>query len=276
MKNIKTVRRKAKIIFRISIILSIITMVVFSAIYTKNQHNWTLWAGCLAMVWLAFSIIVYACIKWIWDIKDLMTEFKEKDDLMSGGLAFVGVFGFVIILMFVLSKISYFANAKDLFETMSSLFAVAMPAFIGLLGVQYSVAIQERNRKQDLRLDAKPFFNIQCCKAIAIPDEIKHTIHEIKIKIKITNISQNIGIPIKVISRDSDNCEVVLPYTPLASKDVLEKEILVRSDELYGDNVHIAVVYKDTFENMYELTIEFIQSEKYELSNTQVLSDKLI
>ena len=27
---------------------------------------------------------------------------------------------------------------------------------------------------------------------------------------------------------------------------------------------------------MYELTIEFIQSEKYELSNTQVLSDKLI
>lgn len=67
-----------------------------------------------------------------------------------------------------------------------------------------------------------------------------------------------------------------MPYTPLASKDVLEKEILVRSDELYGDNVHIAVVYKDTFENMYELTIEFIQSEKYELSNTQVLSDKLI
>lgn len=95
-------------------------------------------------------------------------------------------------------------------------------------------------------------------------------------EIKITNISQNIGIPIKVISRDSDNCEVVLPYTPLASKDVLEKEILVRSDELYGDNVHIAVVYKDTFENMYELIIEFIQSEKYELSNTQVLSDKLI
>lgn len=269
-------RRKAKIVFRTSIILSIVTMVLFSAVYIKKQYDWLLWAGCLALIWLALSIIMYTFIKWSWDIKDLMTEFKEEDNLMSGGLAFAGVFGFIIILMFGLSKISFFANAKDLFETMSSLFAVAMPAFIGLLGIQYSVAIQERNRQQDLRLDAKPFFDIQCCKVVAISDENKNTIHEIKIKIKITNISQNIGIPVKVLSRDSDNCEVILPYTPLASKGVLEKEVLVRSNEPYGDKIHIAVVYKDTFENMYELSIEFIQHEKYELSNTQVLSDKLI
>lgn len=82
-------------------------------------------------------------MKWLWDIRDLMTEYKEKDNLLSGGLALAGVFGFVIVVMFILSKISVFADVKELFETMSALFVAAMPAFIGLeqnRSLKYNVA----------------------------------------------------------------------------------------------------------------------------------------
>lgn len=205
-----------------------------------------------------------------------MTEYREKDNLLSGGLALATAFGFVIIFMFLLSKISLLADVKDLFEKVSSLFVAAMPAFIGLLGVQYSVAIQERNRKQDLRLGSKPFFKIQCCKVEAIPDENKHTCHTMRIKVKFTNISQSIGIPVKIVSCNSDNCETLLHYTPLANEDVLETEVEVKSDMPYGDKISIALIYKDTYENMYKSKIEFIQYEKYELSNTRVLYDNLI
>lgn len=150
LKEIKKNRGKTKFIFRAIIVLSIIAFFVFCILYTKNQYSWTLWGGTIALILLVFAIIIYTFVKWLWDIRDLMTEYKEKDNLLSGGLALAGAFGFVIIFMFLLSKIPLLADVKDLFETMSALFVAAMPAFIGLLGVQYSVAIQERNRKQDL------------------------------------------------------------------------------------------------------------------------------
>ena len=276
MNDTKKNRRKIKITFRAAITLLIIAFFAFCVLYTQNQYGWMLWCGSIALILLAFIIIIYSFIKWLWDIRDLMTEYKEKDNLLSGGLALAGVFGFVIVVMFILSKISVFEDVKDLFETMSALLVAAMPAFIGLLGVQYSVAIQERNRKQDLRLGSKPFFKIQCCKLVAIPDENKHTCHAMRIKIKITNISQHIGIPVKILSCDSDNCEIALPYTPLANNEVLETEVEIKSEKPYGDKIHVALIYKDTYENTYKSKIEFIQYEKYELSNTQVLYDNLI
>lgn len=276
MKEFKNNRRTIKYVFRGVIFLSIITLLVSCIVYTNNQYSWTLWCGCIALILLVFSIIIYTFVKWLWDIRDLMTEYREKDNLLSGGLALATAFGFVIIFMFLLSKISLLADVKDLFEKVSSLFVAAMPAFIGLLGVQYSVAIQERNRKQDLRLGSKPFFKIQCCKVEAIPDENKHTCHTMRIKVKFTNISQSIGIPVKIVSCNSDNCETLLHYTPLANEDVLETEVEVKSDMPYGDKISIALIYKDTYENMYKSKIEFIQYEKYELSNTRVLYDNLI
>ena len=276
MKEFKNNRRTIKYVFRGVIFLSIITLLVSCIVYTNNQYSWALWCGCIALILLVFSIIIYTFVKWLWDIRDLMTEYREKDNLLSGGLALATAFGFVIIFMFLLSKISLLADVKDLFEKVSALFVAAMPAFIGLLGVQYSVAIQERNRKQDLRLGSKPFFKIQCCKVEAIPDENKHTCHTMRIKVKMTNISQNIGIPLKICSCDSNDCEIALSYNPLANNDHFETAVEVRSDTPYCDKINIAIFYKDIYENMYKSKIEFLQHEKYELSKTQVLHDKLI
>lgn len=274
--NAKKNRKKSKAAFWITIICSIVVFIVSSVAYAHTQQGWLVWLGIADMVLFAVGLISFSFIVWLWDIKDLMTEYKEKDNLLSGGLAFVSIFGLVILMLYGLSELPFVAEGKELMQTMSSLFVAAMPAFIGLLGVQFSVAIQERNRKQDLRLGAKPFFKVQCCKVAAIPDENGHTCHAMKIKVNITNISQSIGIPAKVISCDSENCVVELPYTPLANKDVFEKEVEVTSEHPYGDKVHIAIIYKDVYENLYEMKITFIQHSKFDMSETEVLSDGLL
>lgn len=274
--NIKKDRKKIKTIFLIAIVCLVVGFIVSSALYARTEQSWLIWVGVADLIVFTLGLISFAFILWSWDIKDLMTEYKENDNLISGGLAFTSIFGLVILLLFGLSQMPFLAEGKELLQTMSSLFVAAMPAFLGLLGVHFSVAIQERNRKLDLRLGAKPFFKVQCCKVAAIPDENGHTCHAMKIKVRITNISQSIGIPVKVVSCDSDNCETELPYAPLANKDILEKEVEVTSEQPYGASVHVAIIYKDTYDNTYEMKIEFEQHKNFDMSDTQVLSDKLI
>ena len=274
--NMKKNRKKVKTLFIVTIICLIVAFVVLSIIHTYTQQNWIIWVGVANLILFTLELISFAFVLWSWDIKDLMTEYKERDNLLSGGLAFISIFGLVILILYGLSELPFLADGKDLMQTMSSLFVAAMPAFIGLLGVQFSVAVQERNRKHDLRLGAKPFFKVQCCKVSAISDKNGHTCHAMKIKVKLTNISQSIGIPTKVFSCDSENCEVELPYTPLANKDVLEREVEVTSDQPYGATVHIAITYKDVYDNIYEMKIEFMQHENFDMSDTNVLSDKFI
>ena len=249
--------------------------IALSVAYAYLKQNWLIWVGITDILMFVLCLISFAFIVWLWDVKDLMTEYKEKDNLISGGLAFTSIFGLAILLLFGLSKIPFLAEGKELMQTMLSLLIAAMPAFIGLLGVQFSVAIQERNRKQDLRLGAKPFFKIQCCKVEAIPDENRHTCHTVRIRMKMTNISQSIGVPVKICSCDSDDCKIALPYNPLANGDVFETNVEVTSSKPYGDKVYISIIYKDIYENMYESKVEFIQHEKYDLSETKVLSDQL-
>lgn len=126
-----------------------------------------------------------------------MTEYKKNDNILSGGLAVLTLFAFYFIISLGFSKVGEYVVIKEFFEGLSSLTIAAMPAFIGLLGVQYSVAIQERNRKEDLRLGAKPFFSVQCHKVEAIVEEDKHRAYKMRIIIIMNNISQNIGIPQK-------------------------------------------------------------------------------
>ena len=274
--KVKKNRKNIVTIFIVAIFSLIAVFIALSVAYAHLKQNWLIWAGITDILMFVLCLISFAFIVWLWDVKDLMTEYKEKDNLISGGLAFTSIFGLAILLSFGLSKIPFLAEGKELMQTMLSLLIAAMPAFIGLLGVQFSVAIQERNRKQDLRLGAKPFFKIQCCKVEAIPDENRHTCHAMRIKVKMTNISQSIGIPLKICSCDSNDCEIALSYNPLANNDHFETEVEVISDTPYCDKINIAIFYKDIYENMYKSKIEFLQHEKYELSNAKVLSDKLI
>lgn len=269
-------RKKVKLVFMVTWACLFVAMVVCAVLFDSTEQTWLFWVIIAELVLFALGIVSFSFVLWSWNIKDLMTEYREKGNLISGGFGVLGIFGLLTVLFFVSSKLPFATQVRELFQTVSSLVITAMPAFMGLLGVQFSVAMQERNRQKDLRLGSKPFFKVRCCKVAAIPDEDGHTCHAMKVKINITNISQSIGIPIKVISCDSDNCEVELPYIPLANKDVLEKEVEVTSEQPYGVLVNIAIIYKDIYENTYEMKIKFWQHEEFDHSNTEVIHDRLL
>ena len=276
-KNGKPISRKTiRLKYIISIVAFLAVFITMAVLYANYQYDWQLWIGAIVLVCCPIAIFGFVTTLWAWKIEDLMTDYKKNNNVLVGGLALLLLFAIPFIAAIICSNIDVFSSYKGFYEGFATLMITAMPAFIGLLGVQYSVAIQENNRKQDLRLGAKPFFKVQCCKVAAIPDENGHTCHAMKIKVNITNISQSIGIPVKVVSCDSENCVVELPYTPLANKDVFEKEVEVTSEHPYGDKVHIAIIYKDVYENLYEMKITFIQHSKFDMSETEVLSDELL
>ena len=276
-KNGKPISRKTvRLKYIISIVALLAVFITMAVLYANYQYDWQLWICAIVLVCCPIAIFGFVTTLWAWKIEDLMTDYKKNNNVLVGGLALLLLFAIPFIAAIICSNIDVFSSTKGFYEGFATLMITAMPAFIGLLGVQYSVAIQENNRKQDLRLGAKPFFKVQCCKVAAIPDENGHTCHAMKIKVNITNISQSIGIPVKVVSCDSENCVVELPYTPLANKDVFEKEVEVTSEHPYGDKVHIAIIYKDVYENLYEMKITFIQHSKFDMSETEVLSDGLL
>lgn len=269
-------RKKVGQNYILIIVAFLILFITMTVLYANYQYEWQLWIGAIALVCCPIAIFGFVTTLWTWKIEDLMTDYKKNNNVLAGGLALLLLFTIPFIAAIICSNIDGFSSFKGFYEGLATLMITAMPAFIGLLGVQYSVAIQENNRKQDLRLGAKPFFKVQCCKVATIPDENGHTCHAMKIKVNITNISQCIGIPVKVVSCDSENCVVELPYTPLANKDVLEKELVVTSEHTYKAKAQIAIIYKDVYEHLYEMKIIFALHEKFNISETQMLSDVLL
>lgn len=246
-------------------------------IYTYTAQEWLLWVDASIIIGWPLLTVFYIGIVFSRYVDDLMTDYKENKNLLSGGIALFALFSFPFVAFLVLANNKEFAVLKNIFEGLYTLIVAAMPAFIGLLGVQYSVAVQERNRKEDLRLGAKPFLKIECCKVEAIPDEDNpHACHEMKIKVCITNISKNIGIPVKLISCDSSNNESVFAYHPLAKGDSFESEHIVRSEQSYGAMVKVAVIYKDVYGNAYKTSVCFLQHGRYELAETRVLGDEFL
>ena len=246
-------------------------------IYTYTAQEWLLWVDAAIIVVWPLLTVFYIGVVFSQYIDNLMTDYRENKNLLSGGIALFAMFSFPFVAFLVLANNEEFAVLKNIFEGLYTLIVAAMPAFIGLLGVQYSVAVQERNRKEDLRLGAKPFLKIECCKVETILDEDNpHACYEIKIKVCITNISENIGIPLKLISPDSSNNESVIAYHPLAKGDSFESEHIVRSDQPYGAMVKVAVIYKDVYGNTYKTSVCFLQHCRYELAETSLLGDEFL
>ena len=250
--------------------------IVFAVIHRYTSWKWLLWAGVVTiMIWPIMSFIYIATV-WSWHIEDLMNEYKKNDNILSGGLAILALFAMPFIISLVFSQMEGYAAMKEFFKGLSSLIIAAMPAFIGLLGVQYSVAIQERNRKEDIRLGAKPFFSVQCSKIETIADEDGHHAHKMNIIIVLKNISQNIGIPQKVVSLDDENCEINFKYAPIPPTEEYCESVIVSSIESYGTTARIAIYYADVYNNTYKMQVEFLLHKNEALSEARIISDDVV
>ena len=144
------------------------------------------------------------------------------------------------------------------------------------MGVQYTIAIQERNRKEDLRRSSKPYLLIQAYVVDYCLDEDQKTFKKVQIGLHIRNISNHIGIPCSVKSLDANNCIVELDYAPLQHEGEQKVCIEICSDEPYRGPAHIELTYKDAFENKYKMQITFDLHKNPELANARILYDKFV
>jgi len=267
-------RKRARIFFCIALIILFISLIAFSVTYTYTKCESFFYVCIVIIVALCALSFSYVIADWQWQIKELMNEYNNKNNVLSGGLAILLAFAFPFFIILVFSQIAAGTLAKEIFDGILTLFIAAIPAFIALLGVQFTTAIQERNRKEDLRLGAKPFFSVRCCMSEPIPDENRHTIHKIKVNIRMKNISQNIGIPLKVVSLDDDGCETDFKYLPIAPNEECDNNFVISSIEPYKAKARIAIFYKDVYNTIYKMHIEFLLHENSDLSDTCIICDE--
>ena len=274
MQNIKKKRKCFDAIY-ISITIAFwMFFVVAACLYA--QHYWLLIAAAVALIaWILYTL-VFAFLHWSWFISDMINAYKKKQDLLSGGCALMVLF----LALIVMTCYPAFAGMPEGYvtfaNTLSSFFVAAMSAMIGLIGVQYTIAIQERNRKEDLRRASKPYFVVDAYVVDTIPDENGHTFRRMQIGLHIRNISSNIGIPYVVKSLDASECEIGLNYMPLQHESVIKECIEIWSDEPYKGPANIELCYKDAFENNYKMHVSFELHKNPESSNTRVLSDEFV
>lgn len=275
MKETNKKRKRFDVIYTIITILFWLLFFVAAAVYTTQRYDWLLiTTSVVLIVWLLYTFY-FAFKHWSWFIADMINAYRKKNDLFSGGLALIMVFLTLLLLTnsFITSNIPQ--AYITLVNSLSSFFVAAMSAMIGLMGVQYTIAIQERNRKEDIRRSSKPFFVVEAYAVELIPDE-NHAVKSIKIGLHIHNISGNIGIPYAVKSLNAADSCVDLDYHPLAHDCILKECIVMHSDTPYNCTAEIILCYKDAFENKYEQHIQFDLQKDPQLSNTHTISDQYI
>lgn len=270
-------RKNTKKWYRICSIFLLILFITSAVLYVNRSWEWSVWVTLFTIIAWPVITFIYAFTLWSWHIEDLMNEYKENNNVLSGGLAVFALFTVPFIVTLVFSQLEDYEWIKEFFKGISTLIITAMPAFIGLLGVQYTVAIQERNRKEDIRLGAKPFFAICCSRDVLIIDEEnEHSLHEMKILIQLENISKNIGIPLKVVSLDDEDCETSFKYVALAYNNKFSEVVTISSKEPYRSKARIAIYYNDVYNNQYRMEVEFILHNDAALSQTCIISDEVV
>lgn len=246
--------------------------------YVNQPKNWKLWFIVANLILIIVGTIVYFVLDWGFQVKELMNEYKEKNNLMSGGMGYFMAFSLPVIIIVLVSSIPDFPEyMRNAFTVISGLLIAAMPALIGLLGVQHSVAIQENNRKDDLRRGAKPFLSVNCSQIKLLSDNEKSDSHRMRMCIEIKNLTDNIAMLSKIVSVDSANSKLgyIFNYYPLAKDQTFVDIIELESDMPYSDFANFIVHYMDIYKNEYLLSIELSLKSKSSTSDIKMLSDLL-
>ena len=255
----------------VCLVLSLVLSFVYCGIFTNECSALGLCAELILAIIFYFMRSFY---RWQKNIELLMSEYREGN-VISGGLAMLSALAVPFIGTQILANYEIFAGTKDFFSNMSSLLIAITPAFIALMGVQYTVAIQERNRREDLRLGAKPFLDVQCSVENIETEDLQNNESVIEVFFKIKNIGSNIMIPISVESTNDNETLHKFDYKPLTKNKEFTQEVKIISEEKLLPQHTVCFRYADVYNNEYLAEIEFTLINSYKLSKTRVLSDKL-
>lgn len=240
----------------ITVILSLIAFVLFGiSYYYKSTISLSIAIiiicilGILASIWLLASTICDM-------LKTLINEFKTKNNLFFGALSIFLMSALIAIL------IESFGNTFDkenceVYRSLSGAFLSAVPGWFALMGVYYTATIQEKRRSEDYIISNTPYPLIEFSAKKDLKNGKKKTA-----TIKVSNLADNILIPISVCGKELD-------YKPVTKSTFREFEDLEFFS--FENNQETLFVFEDVNGRRYTTKLHI-----YDALNKQPIEEYII
>lgn len=268
-------RKDINKIYLIVSLTSTVTTILSFILYLKFKSDIvTLLTSIIILLWAVFTFyFVYK--KWFWFVEDLINEYTAKNNLFSGVLAVILMFFTVSFLPNILSHFKISMDISNFQSVFGNISIAAMTSIIGILGVQYTIAIQEKNRKEDLRYGAKPYLLVSCfCKKKIISND-SHEFNRFVLQTEFENISQNIAIPIGCKLTKEESELYTFKYIPMNNGAKRIECVEIDNQQPITPKCSIDFYYKDVLNNIYKQTITFEMHDGIEMSNCNTINDSL-
>lgn len=273
---LKMLERKVTFIFITTIF--VIAFLVLALFYSQESEAvYIVAAALLALVWTLYFLF-YAYMIWFRFIEAQLKQYREENNLASGVIVWLSFFSYLIFApgLFLLVMGNGAPNiVRNGYPTYLQIIIAIMPAILGLLGVQYTIAIQAKNRKEDIRLAKKPFFTIEYKIGGVIRKEDSSP-HAFFLHFQITNISENIAIPIGFGGGETDELSFWFDYSPIPGAGVVKSVAVVDANvPLTSDMYTLKFYYKDILDHYYctHICIRLSNTLKYK---TPIVSSEFL
>lgn len=264
-------------IVSIGIALFFLVILIGSAyVYCETQKVWISTVGYVAIIMILLVNVIYPLGAWWLFTRRLMQEYYNKNDLLSGGIGVLMAYLMPLVILVLISTIPNIPEGiSKLYSMGINLLLATIPALIGLIGVQYSITLHEKNRKEELRLGAKPFLIIDCSSVEREQMGNNDGFDVIHIGITLKNISKNIAILSGATLQGGENCGPSIEYYPLASNDRYECNLKIKIANHNKHKVEGVIYYGDVYENKYILRFQILLFENISAVKVKIISDSL-
>lgn len=246
MKHIKEKEKTIQKKYRMTLILYGILIVLFFILYIIFQES--IFTALIILVIIIGSIVssIFEFQLITLQAKSMWYEYSNNQSLVSGIGFIVTVFLVPLALLLVLSKFAP-SEWKGIIDRLVASLIALLPALLSLLGIHYSLTMQEIAKRKEVQSLNKPYLAIKCSYELV---DGHNPITAIKANFVIENLANNILIPLYIQYNDE---RFLLQYRPITFGKPSEYDsVVLDTHERIEKNVlEFSIVYKDSLENVY-------------------------
>lgn len=247
MKILLEKEKRLKRILCISLVLYVVLIASFFALYMSFQNSIfvtliiiAIFVGCITTSIFEFQLITIQA-------KTMWYEYSKNQSLVSG-VGFI-VIVFLMPFLFLLLVLKWVPSEwKDVINGIITSLITLLPALLSLLGIHYSLTMQEIAKRRDIQALNKPYPAIRCRQEIVSNSE---RITAIKADLEIENLANIILIPLYFQHND---IRFQLPYRPITIQKPIEfNSLTLDTQKPIGTTLlEFDFIYKDAIENTYK------------------------
>ena len=239
----KTIQKK----YRITLVLYGILIILFFALYILYQKSiftalilFVIFVGSIVSSVFEFQLITLQA-------KSMWYEYSNNQSLISGIGFVVVVFLVPLALLLVLSKCAP-SDWKEIINSLITSLIALLPALLSLLGIHYSLTMQEIAKRKEVQSLNKPYITLKCLSELVVGH---HPITAIKADFIIENLANNILIPLYIQYGDE---KFLLQYRPITldKPGKYDSVIIDLKEQIENTLIEFSIIYKDSLGNVYK------------------------